>query len=544
MVRRRREVAPTKRRCRDASSSGSESSRWAASCCGCRHSMTPSSPTRTQPISSLSGTVGPRPSTSRKQSGEFATAVLHAGLGNKGVPQQSSSVDTAGLPHHGHRCDSAHVHPRAVDGGSTGRIGWRDLHGPLSLHDLLLDRSTAVHADALFDPAVLTRPAACPGQRGEFGWWVAYAACSCGAVYTHYAAAFLLIVQLAWALWTQPQVRKNLIIANVAVVLGFVPWINGFREDLHAPNYISALAPLTPHVILTILATTWIGHPFTPIDRLPGTAVAALAAVALAIAAIGLLLKARATGRLRWHPNSRTILIVLLALAPACLMLLYSAVRGDVFGGPFLIADWPGLALAIGALVCGPRRTLRFVAVTLTLGVYAVGGIMMLGSAAQRPNINAVVVYIERVGTHGDPIVASTLFAGPLSEVDVALADNGQTRDYPVLRLGSPSLAEQLAPLSGPNPQPAIGQPITPPNEVAASAVALAWHGTIFLISFSTSLYPNKSNMEAGEFLSALPARFHVVRRITFSGFSGRFHREAVRDSRHRISPLRATMGA
>ena len=43
---------------------------------------------------------------------------------------------------------------------------------------------------------------------GKMFWWVAYAVCSCGAVYTHYVAVFLLVVQLAWAFWTQPQVRR------------------------------------------------------------------------------------------------------------------------------------------------------------------------------------------------------------------------------------------------------------------------------------------------------------------------------------------------
>ena len=205
-------------------------------------------------------------------------------------------------------------------------------------------------------------------------------------------------------------------------------------------------------------------------------------------------------------------------------MLLYSALRSDVFGGPFLIGDWPGLALAIGALVTSPAKPLlRSVAVIVTLGVYAVGGVLMLGSAAQRPNINALVAYIDRTGTSGDPIVASTLFAGPLSEVDVALADNGQSQDYPVLRLGSPSLAEQLAPLSGPHPQPALFQPVATPQAVAASAVALARHRTIFLISFSTALYPNDAATESRAFLQDLPARYHVVTRLTYSAFSGSF---------------------
>ena len=43
---------------------------------------------------------------------------------------------------------------------------------------------------------------------GQNGWWVAYAACSCGAFYTHYSAVFVLAVLFAWAFWSQPQARK------------------------------------------------------------------------------------------------------------------------------------------------------------------------------------------------------------------------------------------------------------------------------------------------------------------------------------------------
>jgi hypothetical protein len=360
---------------------------------------------------------------------------------------------------------------------------------------------------------------------GRKGWWVAYAACSCGAVYTHYAAVFLLFVQLAWAFWAQPQARKYLMVANVGAALGLVPWINGIREDLHAPSFIHALAPLKPNIVGIILDTSWIGHPETTLDRLPGVFAAALAGAGLAIGAVGLVLKARGGTRTpRWRPTSRTSLVVLLAIGPAFLLLVYSLARADIFGGPFLIADWPGLALTMGVIVTRPARPLRYVAVAFTLGAYAIGGFLMLGPTAQRPNVDAVVAYIDRVGAYGDPIVSLSFFGNPLSEVDVALADNGLSQRYPVLRLGSPSLTEQLAPLSGPNPQPRFfGEPDTPPQGVAVQAVSRARNGTIFFVTYRTSLVPNNANMETREFLGALPAPFQVVKRITYSDLAGGF---------------------
>jgi hypothetical protein len=361
---------------------------------------------------------------------------------------------------------------------------------------------------------------------GKILWWVAYAACSCGAVYSHYSAVFLLVVQLAWAFWARPQMRKHLIVANVAAALGLLPWINGLREDLHAPSFINSLAPLKPDIVRIILGTSWIGHPETSLARLPGQFAATLAGAGLAIGAVGLLLNARGRTRTqRWRITSRTSLVVLLALGPAFLLLVYSWARADIFGGPFLIADWPGLALTMGVIVTASARPLRYVALALVLGAYAIGGFLMLGQNAQRPNIDAVVSYINRVGVAGDPIVSLSFFANPLSEVDVALADDGRSDRYPVLRLGSPPLSEQLAPLSGPNPQPIFfGLAVAPPQEVASQAVSLARHGTIFFISYDTSLVPNEAAIESKEFLSALPARFQVVKRISYSNLAGGFH--------------------
>ena len=182
-------------------------------------------------------------------------------------------------------------------------------------------------------------------------WWIAYAVCTCGAFYTHYIAIFLLVVQLAWAFWTQPRARRALIAANVAAAVGFLPWINGFREDLHAPNFISALAPVNFHDLETILETSWIGHPETTIDRVPGELAVVLGAAGLLVAVIGLVMRSRGTDHGTWRPSPRTVFILLLAVAPAALVVLYSVARADIFGGPFLIASWPALGLAIGAIV-------------------------------------------------------------------------------------------------------------------------------------------------------------------------------------------------
>jgi len=370
---------------------------------------------------------------------------------------------------------------------------------------------------------------------GRLRWWVAYAACTCAVAYTHYTVVFFLVPQVVWALWTQPRERRALIAANVAAGLAYLPWLGGLREDLHAPNLIPFLVPVNIHNIGLILENTWIGQPTFLFFPQPGELAVALAAAGLAVGLLGLIENARGHDRLQWWLQPRTALILVLAVAPAVLVALYSWTRVDILVGQNLIASWPGLALAIGALVTSPRRRpLWLAAAALTLGAFAIGGAKMLAPASQRPNANAAVAFIDRVGTSGDPIVSAPFFANPLSELDVALAGAGQSQRHPVLRLGVPPLAEQLSPLSGPHPQPQFfGLPQTPPQELARQAAALARQGTLFLVfcrypegkppSLATSNLLKRNRISVDLFLRSLPGSFHVVEQVTYPGFSSLF---------------------
>ncbi|MBF6557974.1 MAG: hypothetical protein IVW52_17845 [Acidimicrobiales bacterium] len=166
----------------------------------------------------------------------------------------------------------------------------------------------------------------------------------------------------------------------------------------------------------------------------------------------------------------------------------------------------------------------------------------MISANAQRANIDAAVAFIDRTGTGGDPIVSTAFFENPLSELDVALADSGSatytpgnsidlvkppppgSHSHPVLRLGIPPLAEEFRFLAEPKPQPVFfGLPLTPPGTVATQAVALAHHGTVFLVSpyaNISAVLKYSPNSGTSVFVRALPRRFHLVQQITYPSFS------------------------
>jgi hypothetical protein len=308
------------------------------------------------------------------------------------------------------------------------------------------------------------------------------------------------------------------------------------------PNFLGLLVPVNFHIVKGIVENFWIGHPVLLTTQLPGRLAVALAAAGLAVGVVGVVLRVLGHVEHRWRPPPRTGLIIVLAVAPAVLVTVYSWARTDILGGGNLIGSWPAMALGIGALVTYPRDPLRLAAVGLTVAAYGIGGFKMLGSDAQQPNIDAALAYINRVGTSGDPIVSETYFNNPISEVDAGLSAAGRP-DYspgnqkdlavpprgssapPVIRLGAPSLAEQLRPLNGPHPQPVyFGLPVAPPSPVARQTVALAHHGTFFLVSPVTSIaiaqrrFPDSA---FSLFVKALPSRYHLVAHVTFPGWDG-----------------------
>jgi hypothetical protein len=372
-------------------------------------------------------------------------------------------------------------------------------------------------------------------------WWAGYALCSCGAVYSHYSAVFFLVAQLAWAVWAVPLARRPLVIANAAAAVGFLPWVNGFRADLDAPNFITYLAPVTLHKVTDILEHFWFGHPIIPVGVLPGDLALFLAVAGLALGAIGI---AQSASKWRFRRISpRVLMVVTLTVAPAVMMVLYSWLRVDVLGAGNIIASWPAMALTIGAVVTAPPKPLRTAAVVLTVTAYAIGGVKMLSSTSQRWNVSAAVAFIERAGKSGDPIVSAPFFSNPLSEVDAALAGTpsstyvpSNTLDrarpltssdpHPVIRFGVPPLNEQFHFLAAPNPNPVfIGLTVPTPQQVAAEAKLLGRNGTVFLVTPYPvnfhALLKYRPNVDLSQFIRAMEPGFTIVRGVTFPGDIG-----------------------
>ncbi len=125
-------------------------------------------------------------------------------------------------------------------------------------------------------------------EGGRARWWVAYAAASCAAVYSHYTCVFLLAAQVAWVLWAHPEARRPALLANLAAAVAFLPWLGGLRGDLGSTTtaILSALQPFTLGYVRTSFAHWVLAYPYAAagegVGDLPGTP--ALVALGLALA--------------------------------------------------------------------------------------------------------------------------------------------------------------------------------------------------------------------------------------------------------------------
>ncbi len=369
-------------------------------------------------------------------------------------------------------------------------------------------------------------------RTGARGWWAAYAASSCAALYTQYTAVFLLAAQAAWAFVARPNARRPLLVANVATAIAFLPWLPSLIGAAHNPlnRVYGHLEAFNLRDVRLDLGRWSIGHPYVPLDSTPGMIAVVMILVGVGIAVLG------AAPR-RWrtpHPRALTrvrsevALAVVLACAAPAGVFLYSAVHESIWVTRNLISSWPGFAVLLASLLLSARAPWRAFVAGLAIAAFAIGGVRMLSTARHRPDYGSAAAYIDRASPDGGAAVEfGQSGPGPPTELEAALALAGSARRHPVVRLGVPPLAAVL------RARPGHQLASQPGVAVAREAVALAGHGQLLLVTSMTlpiatleairrlHIRADNSVLGAlGAFLGALPARFHPVEARTFPGFT------------------------
>lgn len=309
---------------------------------------------------------------------------------------------------------------------------------------------------------------------GRRRWWVIYAVCACLALWCHYTCGFVLAAQALWALWAHPRARRPLLIASAAAVIGYLPWLPGFVNDLHSPTtkLLSALSPFNPHYVLLYLRHWAFGYPYLGVSSVPGPVALVAVVLALVIAAV-----ARPRGAER--PTNRLGLLALLVLATPVGEALVSATGDHIIGTRNLAASWPALGLLAAGLLAAPGPRLRLLTAGLAVAAFAIASAeVMFAGNVQRPDMDSAAAFVQAHSRSGDVIIDDTgalVTPGPPTPLDVAIS----TR-LPIFRAGVP--AERTLPFG-------FGDPIVPFATAVdqAAAAARPRGGRIFLVQ---ALYP------------------------------------------------------
>jgi hypothetical protein len=350
---------------------------------------------------------------------------------------------------------------------------------------------------------------------GRVRWWVLYGVCSCGAVYTHYTAAFVLAAQLGWLLWAEPRARRAALLANAGAAVAFLPWVSGFVNDLNSPTtaILSALEPFTLEDVRISLEHWSVGYPYaiptTTVGALPGNFALVLLGLGLA-GAVTSVVRSRLRRLPRYPPGpgrGRLALVALLALAAPLGEAAVSTVSTNLFGTRNLAVSWPGLALGIAAILFAAGRRVRYVAVTLVLVSFAIAAAKMLEARFGRPDEQAVARFIEHRATPGDVVIDGVVVSpGPINALEVSL--RGPTR---LFRAGQPE--ERDHPFG-------FGDRVPPIPDVAHRAAAAARGRRIFLVSHESRTARGGRLPDAfmDQAVAALPSSYRRVEAHVYPG--------------------------
>ena len=239
-------------------------------------------------------------------------------------------------------------------------------------------------------------------------WWAGYALASCAAVYTHYTSVFPLLVLAAWALWARRKAWRELLAANAAAAIGFLPWVPEYLDDGRSQvNLIEVVHPFGLGTLLDDLGTWSLGMPpYAGLGDVPGMPALVIVTVGFAVAAIGLSLRVLSPRALaeRPRPSAELLLVIGLALAAPVGMSLYSALGDDILLERGLAVSWPGLAVAAGALLQSARPPADVVAVVLVAAGVTLGTINSFDREVARPDYKGAAEFVRSRVTPADPV--------------------------------------------------------------------------------------------------------------------------------------------
>jgi mannosyltransferase len=260
------------------------------------------------------------------------------------------------------------------------------------------------YATMLFFATLSTLAVVKAVRTSAWRWWLLYALAAAATAYSHYTSVFVLAVQAVWSIWAGRHRLREPLLANLLVVLLYIPWMPYLRGRELA-GVIALFEPLTAHNVLVDLSRPILGYPYVGPRAIPtyaGLAVVGAFAL-LGLVAVGW--RIRGMRHIGLGQQATRILIVALALATPVGVLLYSVLGPDIWDARSLYASVPAAALLLGALLWALPRPVRALGAAAVLVTLVAGTITSITSTYARPPFRSAAAYLDTVAARGDPII-------------------------------------------------------------------------------------------------------------------------------------------
>ena len=279
-------------------------------------------------------------------------------------------------------------------------------------------------------------------DRRGWGWWFAYAALSCAAMYTHYTVIYVLAAQAIWALVAHRHIIVRILIANAVAAVGFVPWLPALRDDLDATSQaaIGALAPFNLNNVTDFTARFLFGSPATGMESFYGPVLEAGLVVGLLIAVIGLgirFLGGRASVSGLEVSRANLALLAAAALAAPVGVGLVSLLGDDQYLSRNLATSAPAALIVLSTLLLAGPKWSRICSVVLVVSVFAFGAVRTTEARFQRFAYGDAAELIDETARPDDVVLDVGLFS-PTSPPALAL-DINFTVPHPAFNFSSPN---------------------------------------------------------------------------------------------------------
>jgi Dolichyl-phosphate-mannose-protein mannosyltransferase len=245
-------------------------------------------------------------------------------------------------------------------------------------------------------------------------WWALYAVASALSLYSHYVAGLAIAAQAGWALITQRDRRREILIANAAVGVAFLPLLSVVNNNTRDLAITDRFNPLTLKLILTDPLRVIFGHPFAPASQVPGNLSIVIACLVGTLIVVGLIRPSlfggtpetpswRASGslgvpRLGW-------LLVSMTAGTLGLTLAYSVLATySIYWDRDLIAILPYFCLICGVACAALQERPGLVAAAALVLAALLGSLRML-ITYPRPDTKAAAEAIADKAPPGTPVV-------------------------------------------------------------------------------------------------------------------------------------------